>query len=199
MQLERLPFPQRNYCERFSANICHVIQAPAGRLTYYVGFSCTDSGAPDDVAPAAVQSPLAAFCRSSTLVYLPGKPLLRDRPTVGFALVRIRQGTAGLCRWFRPSASATSSTTQHHFRPMNTPIPPRTAYRVPQGRASASQPPTSRHIAHPHAVPLHERAGAANWQPAISATSGNPRRSSTQDFKRPWLRSLSTAIRWYNV
>ncbi|MFS8037014.1 transglutaminase-like domain-containing protein [Xanthobacter sp. AM11] len=39
-------------------NFCHVIQAPAGRLTMHTDFVIRDSGKPDEVAPGAVQHPL---------------------------------------------------------------------------------------------------------------------------------------------
>jgi len=56
MQLEP-SVPAKEYCDGFG-NICHVIQAPAGRLTLTSDFLVRDSGDADDVAPDAVQSPL---------------------------------------------------------------------------------------------------------------------------------------------
>jgi transglutaminase-like putative cysteine protease len=62
--------PTKEYCDGFG-NICHVMQAPAGRLTITSDFLVQDSGDPDDVAPDAVQSPLEAL-PVETLVYLLG-------------------------------------------------------------------------------------------------------------------------------
>ena len=69
MQLEP-SIPTKEYCDGFG-NICHVIQAPAGRLTITSDFLVQDSGDPDDVAPDAVQSPLETL-PVETLVYLLG-------------------------------------------------------------------------------------------------------------------------------
>ena len=69
MQLEP-SVPAKEYCDGFG-NICHVIQAPAGRLTITSDFLVRDSGDPDDVAPDAVQSPLETL-PVETLVYLLG-------------------------------------------------------------------------------------------------------------------------------
>jgi len=69
MQLEP-SVPTKEYCDGFG-NICHVIQAPAGRMTITSDFLVRDSGDPDDVAPDAVQSPLEIL-PVETLVYLLG-------------------------------------------------------------------------------------------------------------------------------
>jgi transglutaminase-like putative cysteine protease len=69
MQLEP-SVPAKEYCDGFG-NICHVIQAPAGRLTITSDFLVRDSGNPDDIAPDAVQSPLETL-PVETLVYLLG-------------------------------------------------------------------------------------------------------------------------------
>jgi transglutaminase-like putative cysteine protease len=52
-------------------NTCHVIHAPAGRLTLTADFLINDSGAPDDVAPDAEQHSLEKL-PVETLVYLLG-------------------------------------------------------------------------------------------------------------------------------
>lgn len=62
--------PAKSYIDGFG-NICHVVQAPAGRLTLSTDFLIEDSGAPDDVAPDAIQHPLEAL-PVETLVYLLG-------------------------------------------------------------------------------------------------------------------------------
>jgi transglutaminase-like putative cysteine protease len=52
-------------------NTCHVIHAPAGRLTLSADFLVNDSGAPDDVTPDAEQHSLEKL-PVDTLVYLLG-------------------------------------------------------------------------------------------------------------------------------
>jgi transglutaminase-like putative cysteine protease len=52
-------------------NVCHVIQAPAGKITLSADFVIRDSGAPDEVAPDAEQQPLERL-PVDTLVYLLG-------------------------------------------------------------------------------------------------------------------------------
>jgi transglutaminase-like putative cysteine protease len=65
------PFvPTTEYLDRYG-NICHVIRAPAGRLTISADFLALDSGEPDDVAPDASQRPLETL-PVDTLVYLLG-------------------------------------------------------------------------------------------------------------------------------
>jgi transglutaminase-like putative cysteine protease len=62
--------PANPYRDGFG-NICHVIQAPAGRITLSADFLIGDSGVPDDVAPGAKQLPLEKL-PVDTLVYLLG-------------------------------------------------------------------------------------------------------------------------------
>jgi transglutaminase-like putative cysteine protease len=62
--------PLNTYRDGFG-NICHVVHAPKGRITLAADFLVNDSGAPDDVAPAAVQHPLERL-PVDTLVYLLG-------------------------------------------------------------------------------------------------------------------------------
>jgi transglutaminase-like putative cysteine protease len=52
-------------------NVCHVIRAPAGKITLSTDFVIRDSGAPDDVEPDAEQQPLERL-PIDTLVYLLG-------------------------------------------------------------------------------------------------------------------------------
>jgi hypothetical protein len=58
--------PANTYHDGFG-NFCHVITAPTGRLTVSADFLVQDSGAPDEVAPEAVQHPLQAACGASGL------------------------------------------------------------------------------------------------------------------------------------
>ncbi len=64
------PVPTKEYCDGFG-NICHVIQAPAGRLTMSADFLVQDSGEADDIAPEAAQHSLETL-PVETLVYLLG-------------------------------------------------------------------------------------------------------------------------------
>src|ERR1700760_177994 len=48
------PVPFNTYHDSFG-NFCHVIRAPAGRLTMSSDFLVADGGQPDDVAPTAKQ------------------------------------------------------------------------------------------------------------------------------------------------
>src|SRR5208282_6592311 len=52
------PFIPANWYRDGFGNTCHVIHAPAGRLTLSSDFLIRDSGAPDEVAPYAEQHPL---------------------------------------------------------------------------------------------------------------------------------------------
>ena len=65
------PFvPATEYLDRYG-NICHVIRAPAGRLTISADFIVLDSGKPDEVARDATQRPLETL-PVDTLIYLLG-------------------------------------------------------------------------------------------------------------------------------
>jgi transglutaminase-like putative cysteine protease len=65
------PFvPATEYLDRYG-NICHVVRAPAGRLTISADFLVLDSGKPDEVALDATQRPLETL-PVDTLVYLLG-------------------------------------------------------------------------------------------------------------------------------
>jgi transglutaminase-like putative cysteine protease len=69
MRLDPL-IPANVYRDGFG-NTCHVIQAPAGRLTLSADFLIQDSGAPDETAPDAEQHSLERL-PVETLVYLLG-------------------------------------------------------------------------------------------------------------------------------
>jgi transglutaminase-like putative cysteine protease len=69
MRLDPL-IPANTYRDGFG-NTCHVIHAPAGRLTVSAGFLIRDSGLPDEVAPYAEQHSLEKL-PVETLVYLLG-------------------------------------------------------------------------------------------------------------------------------
>jgi transglutaminase-like putative cysteine protease len=64
------PIPANTYHDGFG-NFCHVIRAPAGRLTISADFVVHDGGAPDEVAPEAAQHSLETL-PVEHLVYLLG-------------------------------------------------------------------------------------------------------------------------------
>ena len=64
------PVPANTYHDGFG-NFCHVIRAPAGRLTLSADFLVKDSGTPDEVASEAPQHSLETL-PVETLVYLLG-------------------------------------------------------------------------------------------------------------------------------
>ncbi len=101
------PVPAKEYCDGFG-NICQVIQAPAGRLTISADFLVEDSGAPDEVAPDAVQHTLETL-PVETLVYLLGSRYCETDRLSEFAWStsgRFRK--AG--RWCRPSSTSCTIT-----------------------------------------------------------------------------------------
>jgi transglutaminase-like putative cysteine protease len=62
--------PATEYTDHYG-NICHVIRAPAGRITLSADFRILDSGRADEIAPGATQGPLETL-PVETLVYLLG-------------------------------------------------------------------------------------------------------------------------------
>jgi hypothetical protein len=86
--------PVNTYHDSFG-NFCHVIRAPAGRLTMSTDFVVQDNGEPDVVAPQAEQHAL-----ENLPVEVPGlsawQPLLRDRSPLGRCLVSFRTGPEGV-------------------------------------------------------------------------------------------------------
>jgi transglutaminase-like putative cysteine protease len=64
------PIPANTYHDSFG-NFCHVVRAPAGRLTMSTNFLVQDKGAPDPVAPPARQHVLEEL-PVEVLIYLLG-------------------------------------------------------------------------------------------------------------------------------
>ena len=64
------PIPASTYHDSF-CNFCHVIRAPAGRLTLSTDFLVQDSGEPDEVVPGDEQYPLEEL-PVDTLIFLLG-------------------------------------------------------------------------------------------------------------------------------
>ena len=77
------PLPATTYHDGFG-NFCHVIRAPAGRLTISSDFVINDTGEPDPVAPDAIQHPLDQL-PVDTLVYLMGSRYCETDKFVGLA------------------------------------------------------------------------------------------------------------------
>jgi hypothetical protein len=64
------PLPANTYHDGFG-NFCHVIRAPAGRLTMFTDFLVQDKGEPDPIAPQAEQHELGDL-PVEVLIYLLG-------------------------------------------------------------------------------------------------------------------------------
>ena len=88
------PIPANTYHDSFG-NFCHVIRAPAGRLTMSTDFLVQDQGQPDDSTPAG-----GAACTRSPAGGGPDlsarQPLLRDRSPIEYGMVPVRASSEGL-------------------------------------------------------------------------------------------------------
>jgi hypothetical protein len=132
------PIPANTYHDGFG-NFCHVIRAPAGRLTMSTDFLVQDSGEPDEVAPEAMQYSLDTL-PVDVLVYLLGSRYCETDRLSNIAWSRFgnvpRDGP-----WFRRSATtstiASRSVTSMRAQPKPHGIP------IPSGAASAETSPTS--------------------------------------------------------
>ncbi|QRG06034.1 transglutaminase family protein [Xanthobacter dioxanivorans] len=74
------PIQANTYHDSFG-NFCHVISAPAGRLTIHSDFVINDSGRPDEVAPGAVQHALGDLPVDVLLFLLGSRYCETDRLT----------------------------------------------------------------------------------------------------------------------
>ena len=133
------PIPANTYHDTFG-NFCHVIRAPAGRLTMSTDFLVQDSGEPDAVAPDARQHPLEDL-PVEALIFSSAAATARP---IG---CRISPGRcSAICRkagrWCRRSATtrtiASSSATSTRARPRRRSTP------IPSGAACAATSPISR-------------------------------------------------------
>ena len=86
--------PTNEYRDGFG-NTCHVIHAPACRLTLSADFLIQDSGATDDVALDAEMHPLEKLPVGDSGLSA-RKPLLRDRSLHHDRVVRVRQNPKGM-------------------------------------------------------------------------------------------------------
>ena len=144
------PIPANTYHDSFG-NFCHVIRAPAGRLTVSTDFLIRDDGEPDATAPQAEQSALEDL-PVEVLIYLLGSRYCEtDRlsNTAWSLLGRFARGG----RWCRRSAImstiASPSAMPMQARPRRLRRLYGEAGRVPRLRSPCG-----------HALPLHERTGA---------------------------------------
>jgi hypothetical protein len=133
------PIPANTYHDGFG-NFCHVIRAPAGRLTVSADFLVQDSGAPDEVAPQAAQHSLETLPVES-LVYLLGSRYCETDRFTEIAWSRFGNvPRAG--RWFRrfatTSTTAQRSATNTRARPRQPGMP------MPSAGAFAVISPTLR-------------------------------------------------------
>jgi hypothetical protein len=85
------PISANTYHDSFG-NFCHVIRAPAGRLTVTMDFLIQDNGEADATVPQAEQSARRPAGGGPELSAR--QPLLRDRSLVG--VVPFRAGSEGL-------------------------------------------------------------------------------------------------------
>ena len=83
------PIPANTYHDSFG-NFCHVIRAPAGRLTMSTDFLVQDNGEPDEVAPQAEQHALETAAGGGADLSA-RQPLLRDRSPVEYCVVAVRE------------------------------------------------------------------------------------------------------------
>ena len=145
------PIVPNTYHDSFG-NFCHVIHAPAGRLTMSADFVVQDNGAPDETAPrrGAARAGRPAGGGSDLSAR---QPLLRDRSLVEYGVVAVRPGSERLAAG---SSDLRLRPRPHHIR-LRARQPDqnrlggvcRAARRLPRLRPSRGD-----------AMPLHERAGA---------------------------------------
>ena len=133
------PIPANTYHDSFG-NFCHVIRAPAGRLTMSTDFLMQDSGEPDATAPQAEQHALEDL-PVDVLIYLLGSRYCEtDRlSNIAWSLFgKFRR----VGRWCRRSAImstiASRSVTSTQARPRQRGMP------IRSDAACAGTSPTSR-------------------------------------------------------
>ena len=88
------PIPANTYHDSFG-NFCHVIHAPAGRLTMSTDFLVQDKGEPDAVAPQAEQHELEDL-PVDVLIYLLGSRYCETDRLIEYRVVAIRKGAERL-------------------------------------------------------------------------------------------------------
>ena len=88
--------PVNTYHDSFG-NFCHVIRAPAGRLTVSTEFLVKDSGEPDSQRRRPSSMPWRPAGGGADLSAR--QPLLRDRSPVGYGVVAVREAFRRAGRW----------------------------------------------------------------------------------------------------
>jgi hypothetical protein len=120
------PIPANTYHDSFG-NFCHVIRAPAGRVTMSTDFLVQDKGEPDPVAPQAQQHELGDL-PVEVLIFLLGSRYARpiaSRMWPGLCSATSQRG-GRWCRRFATMSTITSrSGTSTRARPgrHSTPFP----------------------------------------------------------------------------
>ena len=100
------PIPANTYHDAFG-NFCHVIRAPAGRLTLSTSFLAQDSGEPDETVPDAQQHELGELPVEALIFLLGSRYCETDRLSdIAWSLFGLFRRVG---RWFR--RSAITSTT----------------------------------------------------------------------------------------
>ena len=145
------PIPANTYHDSFG-NFCHVIRAPAGRLTMSTDFLVQDSGEPDVMAPQAEQHALEDLPVEVLIFLLGSRYCETDRlsNTAWSLFGHVPKGwplVKAICDYVHDRITF----GYQHASPTKNSVgrPYRAARRVPGLR-----PPRG------HAVPLHERSGA---------------------------------------
>ena len=134
------PIPANTYHDGFG-NFCHVIRAPAGRLTLSTDFLVQDNGEPDAVGPAGGAA-CAGRLAGGGADLSARQPLLRDRSPVGYGVVTVRAGSEGLAAG---AGDLRLRPRSHHVRLRSTRARPRRrAMPTPSGAACAATSPISR-------------------------------------------------------
>jgi hypothetical protein len=133
------PVPAKSYLDGFG-NVCHVIHAPAGRITISSDFLVRDSGAPDDIAPNAKQHALDKL-PVETLVYLLGSRYCETDQFMNVAWAKFGNMAKG-CPSFKQSAIM--FTTTSNLATSTQVRPKRLGGRIPKGVAYAATSPILR-------------------------------------------------------
>ena len=173
------PIPANTYHDSFG-NFCHVIRAPAGRLTMSTDFLVQDNGEPDPVAPQAQQHDLGDL-PVEVLIYLLGSRYCETDRLSDTAWALFGQVPKGwplvqaICDYVHDRITFGYAAREPDQDGLG--CPRGAARRVPRLRPSRR-----------HAVPLHEHPGALLHR--LSRRYRRAGRSGADGFQR-LVRSLS--------
>jgi hypothetical protein len=161
--------PANAYRDGFG-NVCHVIHAPAGKITLSADFLIEDSGAPDDVVPYAMQHSLEKL-PVETVVYLLGSRYCETDRFIQLAWAQFGAVAKG---W--PLVQAICDYVHDRMERLQA------RQSAQDGLACARRTPRRLPRLRPpcdHAVPLHEYSGALlhrlprrHWRTARSRADG---------------------------